>query len=92
MRASDHLRTIKIGNGIKYNLREVFTEIHARSPDRKEYRRFKRFLLKHVEPFWYVSKVGRKYAYFNESQMSEEVKCHIRPSSGWMRLLVEVFE
>lgn len=67
----DHLRKCRLGNGVKYNLREVFVKIYERTPDRNELRRFKRFVLKHVEPFWYVSKTGMKYAYFNEAHMSE---------------------
>ena len=67
----DHLRKCRLGNRVKYNLREVFVKIYERTPDRNELRRFKRFVLKHVEPFWYVSKTGMKYAYFNEAHMSE---------------------
>ena len=68
----DHLRKCKLGNGVKYNLREIFVEIYGcRHPIRNDLRRFKRFALKHVKPFWYVSKRGRKYAYFTEAQMNK---------------------
>ncbi len=67
----DHLRKCRLGNGVKYNLREVFVKIYERTPDRNELRRFKRFVLKHVEPFCYVSRTGMKYAYFNEGHMGE---------------------
>lgn len=65
----DHLRKCKLGRGVKYNLREMFKGIYGNIPERNELRRFKRIALTHLKPFWYVSKGGRKYAYFTEAQM-----------------------
>jgi len=71
----DHLRKCKLGNGVKYNLREIFVKIYADYPEKNELRRFKRFVLKHVKPFYYVSRSGRKYGYFTEAQMNELRRC-----------------
>ena len=69
----DHIRKCKID--AKYNLRELFNEIYDNAyPYKNRLRRFKRFILKHVTPIWYISKTGRKYAYFNDKHLEKTAK------------------
>ena len=38
-------------------------------PDKNALQRFKRQILKIVDPMWYTSRTGRKYAYFGDDEL-----------------------
>ena len=64
----DHIRKCGLGPHVKYNLRELYKGIFDEEPTKKGLQKFKRASMKVVDPIYYVSKTGRKYAYFSDEE------------------------
>ncbi len=80
-----YIRKCKIGKGVKYSFPELFYKVPGKYPHgaSRKLARFKRFVLKHVQPRYYISPTGRKYAYFTDADL-ERVKAEflkVKPMS-----------